>query len=250
MLIWADSHGRAFKEGLEQAAYDAGVPAVIIWTAGCPPLLGLAKEENTSTRIQNEACAEKNRVIEKAFGALPGVETLLIIGRWSYYAEGRGLGADESNTIRLFASQGSPVSGKDQAELLTSAWGHSATVMEPHFSNIFVLRQPPEIRDYDSRIVSRKLAHGHLRSAADIAAITSVSREDAEARAASGERAMQGVIGQGRFRLIDSWPAFCSDESCSAMRDGKAGYFDNNHVTNTTAIQVRNLFAPVFEAAR
>lgn len=101
MLIWGDSHVWAFKEGLEQVAFDADVPALIIWRAGCPPLFGIEKEENTSTRIQNEACGLASRQIENALAARTNINTLLLIGRWSYYAEGLGAGENVSDTIRL-----------------------------------------------------------------------------------------------------------------------------------------------------
>jgi hypothetical protein len=41
---------------------------------------------------------------------------------------------------------------------------------------------------------------------------------------------------------LDSWGTFCSDRECSAVRNGKALFFDNNHVVNFTSLTMRHLF--------
>ena len=250
LLIWGDSHVRAFKEGLEQAAFDADVPALIIWRAGCPPLFGIEKEENTSTRIQNEACGMANRQIEKALAARTNINTLLLIGRWSYYAEGLGTGENVSDTIRLFATEGGPLEATGHGDLLAAAINHTADVMAERVSNVFFLRQVPEITGYNSRTIARRLAHGHLTDPVQIDALTSVPRPEAEARMRRADTVLQEAGRLDRVQVLDSWDGVCSQASCSAMHDGVAGYFDNNHITNRTAIRLRGLFAPAFESVQ
>ena len=50
----------------------------------------------------------------------------------------------------------------------------------------------------------------------------------------------------GEITFIDTWPRFCDAEACHALQGGTGWYFDNNHITNTAARALRDLFAPVF----
>lgn len=244
ILIWGDSHVRAFKEGLETAAWEADVPALIIWRAGCPPLLGIGKREDTATPIQNTACAEANARIEAALPDLQEARTLLLIGRWSYYTDGTGTGRDSHINIEVFPSPGSPVTGETQPEVMASAWAHSIQDMSAQFDDIFVLRQVPEIANYSARDVARQLVHGHLASPDGL---TGIPRADAERRARIADDILWSLAAP--VTVLDSWPEFCDPDACSTLRGGHSNYFDNNHITNTAARRVRHLFDPVFTAA-
>lgn len=244
ILIWGDSHVRAFKEGLETAAWEADVPALIIWRAGCPPLLGVGKEEDTATPIQNTACAQANARIAAALPELEAARTLLLIGRWAYYTDGTGVGRDSHINIEVFPSPGSPVTGDTQPDILASAWAHSIDTLSAQFDDIFVLRQPPEIANYSSRDVARKLVHGHLASSDGL---TEIPRAEAEQRSKVADDILWSL--SAPVTVLDSWPKFCDLDDCSTVQDGHSDYFDNNHITNTAARRVRHLFDPVFMAA-
>lgn len=249
VLIWGDSHVRAFKEGLEQAAWEAETSALLIWNAGCPPLFGLAKAESSTTPAQDEACTATNRRIASALDSLEDARSLLLIGRWSYYADGTGSGRDMNNTIRLSPNGDGTASGDTNVSLLESSWRHSLQVFESRFDNIYLLRQVPEISWYNSREVARRIAHGHLDTSAQVDALTIMDRGAAEARATAAEAAMRVPDGDASVHVIDSWPEFCTPSICSAMQGGFSNYFDNNHITNTAARRIRHLFAPIFENA-
>ena len=112
------------------------------------------------------------------------------------------------------------------------------------FGQVFVLRQPPEIPTYGSREVAREMAGGRL-SAESARARASVALAAARARAARGEAPLRS----SPITLLDSWPYFCDEATCSAMPDGRVLYFDNNHLTNSGGARLAPLLAPVFEGA-
>ncbi|WP_069301115.1 acyltransferase family protein [Neptunicoccus sediminis] len=242
LLIWGDSHVRAFKEGLEQAAFEHNVPALIIWRAGCVPAFGLEKSENTSTPVQNTACGETNRQIEAALNT-GAFDTVLLIGRWTYYTQGVGVGRDVQNTIKISATDGHEA---PQDALVRQAMQDSIATLTAQGRKVFVLRQAPEIFDYDSRVVARALAHGRMDQE-DVARLSVTPLADLELRNAEADRMLAALTGQAE--IIDPWPFFCDDTGCSAMWNGRAEYLDNNHVINTTAKRLRGIFAPVFDAA-
>ena len=247
ILIWGDSHARAFKEGLEHAAFENNVPALLIWRGGCPPLLGLEKDETAATRFEDEACTAHNADIAQALDALPpSVTTALLIGRWAYYAEGGGIGADADNKVTLSAAETADFSGETPAELLQGAFRQTLGAMQGAGLNTFVLRQPPEIPGFSARDAARALAYGQQDLSELAATMGQSSRADLEARNARVDRILAGL----GTSVIDSWPPLCSSEACSALHDGQVYYFDNNHVTNGGAIAISDIFAPLFGAAR
>lgn len=239
VLIWGDSHVRAIKEGLEQAAQTAQTPGLIIWRAGCPPLFGLRKSESYATPAEDAACTDATRRIRAGLPGLTSAKTLLLVGRWAYYHTGRGTGRDAENTIRLTGYDAAT-----NAEALRRALAASLPELSGQFSRIHVFRQPPEIAEYDSREMARLLAHGRLTTP-----LTATRIPRATAQNRDPETLFQPHVTNGTLSLIDPWPALCSATECSALHDGKGFYFDNNHLTNTAARALAPLFASLFKTA-
>ena len=242
VVIWGDSHARAFKEGLEQAAFAAGTPALILWHAGCPPLFGYEKSESYATPAEDADCSTDNAEIRRALPTLASADTLLLIGRWSYYATGHGTGRDADNTIAITRP-----GATTNAEALTGAVSETLPALQDQFPRLFLLRQPPEIPFYDSRETARRLAHHRLGPEG---APTSVNRNTAQARSASGEVLFASAISTGALVQIDPWQHLCTETQCSARHGDAIWYFDNNHLTNTAARALAPLFAPVFDKDR
>ncbi|KJS42581.1 MAG: acyltransferase [Roseovarius sp. BRH_c41] len=246
VLIWGDSHLRAIKEGLETAAHAANRPALILWHAGCPPLFDVAKAETAVTPAQDAACTRANQTIRDGIAQLDSLHTLLLVGRWSYYTEGQGVGLDAHNRITLAPLPDSLLPQGPQHTLFNATLTRTIAELAPQFPRIYILRQPPEVPDYDSRAVARALVHGRM-SPEDTTRL-SVPRDLALARAAHAEAPLMALAHSGAITLIDPWQHLCDASTCDVMQDGQALYFDNNHLTNRAAIALSDLFAPVFEA--
>ncbi|WP_311735034.1 SGNH hydrolase domain-containing protein [Alloyangia mangrovi] len=65
-------------------------------------------------------------------------------------------------------------------------------------------------------------------------------------RVAEAEAPWRAMAEAGEITLIDSWPRFCDAGACHALHDSEGWYFDNNHITNTAARALRDLFVPIF----
>ncbi|MGB7318420.1 MAG: acyltransferase family protein [Planktotalea sp.] len=239
ILIWGDSHVRALKEGLELAAYEANAPALLIWRAGCAPVFGLTKDETSATPAQDNACTDANVKIEAALRE-DVFARVLLVGRWGYYSNGGGVGLDAGN---LIAAEIAGMSGA-QSEQISSGLGLTTGALQDLGSKVFVLSAIPEIPDYDSRKIARALA-GHRLSSTQLDDAVQTPRSNVEARAMPLEKAFQKMAAQG-ITILDPAPYFCTDTHCSALHEGKAQYFDNNHIINAAALRIRSLFADVF----
>ncbi|MBE9636044.1 acyltransferase family protein [Salipiger mangrovisoli] len=246
VLVWGDSHVRAFKEGLDLAAQDAGVPALIIWRAGCPPLFGLRKTESAAKPAQDRACAQANLQIRQALPELPELQRIALIGRWTYYAQGSGIGLDAGNTITLFPADAPTPAEAPQSHILAEAVRTTVAELRREVPQVIALRQPPEIPLYDSRVAAREAAHAGWPLAPHPVTDPDVPISALAQRVAEAEAPWRALAARDEIAFIDSWPRFCDAETCHALQDGAGWYFDNNHVTNTAALGLRDLFAPVF----
>ncbi|WP_152476323.1 acyltransferase family protein [Roseovarius sp. THAF9] len=246
VLIWGDSHARAFKEGLEHLAFQEDVPGILIWRAGCPPLLGLSKTEKAATAFEDAACTQSNQAMDEVLSKLPGsIDAALLLARWTYYADGRGIGADAQNRISLSPAPGARISGETAPELLVQAFGETIQRLSDAGAETFVLRQAPEIFDFGAREMARALVYGQMTLRDVTNTIATTSRRELKERNAS----VDAILADLGVPIIDIWPRLCSGDKCSALQGSEIFYFDNNHVTNTGAIALSNSFKPVFDAA-
>ena len=246
VLVWGDSHVRAFKEGLDLAAHEAGTPGIIIWRAGCPPLYDVRKVESYATPTEDLACLNANLQIKQSFNRLPSLQHVLLIGRWSYYATGTGAGLDAGNTIQVLPKEGALELGRTQAMLFDDSATATVKDLFQRFQTVSVLRQPPEVAMYDSRRAAREAAHAGWPLAAAPVTQATIPLAQAADRAAAGEAPFRRLQAEGWISWLDPWPAFCDGSACHALVNGEGFFFDNNHVTNTAALRLRELFRPVF----
>lgn len=237
-VIWGDSHLRALKEGLEQAAYAAQTPALIIWHAGCPPLFGLTKSESYATPAQDADCTADTARIRKGLATLTEASSLMLVGRWAYYSSGHGIGAGADNTIALRG-----YGAGDNQTALARALEASLPELARQFDRIFVFRQPPEFPGYDSREIARLLAHDRLDTPQTR---THIPLDMANTRDTAALFTPYATNDQ--ITLLDPWPRICTAQECATIQQGQGWYFDSNHLTNTAARALAPLFAPLFEA--
>lgn len=240
VLFWGDSHLRALMDGLAEAAASAGSPGLILWRAGCPPLLNVMKQESAATPAQDAECPATTAQVMAAIEASDSLEAVVLVGRWTYYAEGAGVGRDAHNTISLSPKPGSGLAGSSGAELYADALEATVQALREHGLRVAVLRQVPEIPDYGARDVARGLAHGRL-TPASLQHMLVAPPEMLAARVQAAESPIWHLGEVGTIEVIDPWPLLCSD-ACGAMNGGQALYFDNNHLTNTGARHLAPLF--------
>ncbi len=245
-LVWGDSHVRAIKEGVDFAARESGSSGLLIWRAGCPPLFDVEKRESATTPLQDRACTAANAAIRDALPRLDNIDKILLVGRWSYYASGRGTGIDAVNTISLKASSGEQTLHQQQffAETLRKTLEEIGRSI-PH---VYVLQQVPEVPRYDSRDVSRRLAHG-----GDLEQERKRFSEpmpNVLARTGSQEIVFHQLAARNVITMVDLCNETGNTEIYTVVQGDRSFYFDNNHITNTAAYAISDVFDPLMKAPR
>lgn len=244
ILVWGDSHVRALREGLAIASSEANVPGLIIWRAGCPPFFGIEKEETAATPSQNAACGISNRQIKAALSELEELEKVLLVGRWAYYWTGTGVGLDEHNIIRVSAPA---LPTEAQSETLSIVAKEAVTDLVSQNLEVHVVQQAPEVSDYDSRIAARAHALEDVALAKTEPVLPSISRAEVADRHASHAEVWNDLEANGLITWIKTWDHLCDATKCYALHDGIGQYFDNNHLTNSASLRLRNVFVDLFE---
>ncbi len=237
LIIWGDSHVRAYYEGLKQAAREADRSALVIWRAGCAPAFDLEKRESAATPAQDAACSAANAQIQTALRDMRDLQKVVLVGRWTYYASGKGSGNDAHNTIRLHSDLFGPMT---QDALLGQALAATVADIGNLDRQVYILRQPPEIQNYSAPKVARALVHGRL-SEQLARRIGQITVTDAKTR----ERGAAAALAKSGATILDTWSWFCDPFLCDAAQGGVGQYFDNNHVTNAAAQRMRSVFYPV-----
>ena len=236
VLFWGDSHLRALMDGIAAEAMRSGTPGLIVWHAGCPPVFGVSKRESAATPAQDADCSADNDRIRKALPGM-GLRNVVLIGRWSYYATGTGVGRDVEHEISLLPET------EPQADILRDLMRDTVREIGT-YARVHILRQIPEIPDYDSRLTARRLAHGRDEG---VVPSFSVPLSEVENRQANSDPAIIAIAAETGAQLLDPRPYLCDRETCSVRAGDKVIYFDNNHLTNAGAAGVAPLFRPVLE---
>ncbi len=248
VLFWGDSHLRAMMGGIGQAALENNTPGLIVWHAGCPTLFDVAKKESAVTPADDQKCLADTEKMRKAMAEMKTIRRIVLVGRWTYYASGKGTGLDEHNHIELSAVPGSALQGVPSSELYASAWRHTVAELHSHFDEVFVLRQAPEMPGYGARDIARRIVH-HRAVPDEIQRALTVSGDVLQARTAAAEAPLNALAKEGRITLIDTWPTICTPD-CNVVHDGQSFYFDNNHLSNSGALALRALLQPALTGRR
>jgi peptidoglycan/LPS O-acetylase OafA/YrhL len=241
-LVWGDSHGRAFRDGIDLAAAEHRRAGLLVWAGGCPPLAGVVKQESANTPAEDRRCAEQSARLLDWLATDRSLRDVLLIGRWAYYTEGDGIGADANNRLRL-SSPGDP---GPQAALFDRALAHTVAVLHGQGRRVFALQQVPEIPAFSARALAQRVLARREPLAAVLAEIGEVDRSAVEKRQTRADAALEWLAGTGRLTLLFTHDRFCDERRCSAWGDQGPRLFDNNHVTVTASERLRDLFAPMW----
>ncbi len=244
-MMWGDSHSGILVHAIEGEAYRLGKVGLFSNLAGCPPLVGVAKDESVADAAEDAKCARLNARILDILRRSTGIEKVLLVGRWSYYANGGGVGADAVNTVKI-QPVGSPSASLGNSEVFAASMHATIETLIALNKKVYVLRQVPEIENYKPAALAA--AAMFSRSTSDLATIATASRitiERVAVRQRAFDTAMKRWEADSRVRVLDSWPYFCDARECSAISGGEARYYDNNHVTTKQAKALAPLMSEV-----
>lgn len=241
-LVWADSHGAAYKQGLEQALGGDTKPVLLAWSGGCPPVFGVDKDESVSSRAIDQRCAKRNQAIKALIDKdKQKINAVVLVGRWSYYLNGVGVGVDVDNRIQLWSEAGQPEDIDHQGDFFIERLKATVNALRQEQLPVFVVQQPPEFSQFNGRKVTIKLMQGET----DYEAFTTENYTEVQARQGAVLDLFDDLAANGQITLLPTHDFFCGPERCSLMVDGVPTYFDNNHISTYGAEKISGMFSPL-----
>jgi peptidoglycan/LPS O-acetylase OafA/YrhL len=242
-LVWADSHGRVFHDGLDLAARAHHRTGLMIWKGGCPPLIGVHKTESASSPAADKACFERSQKLADILTTDRSLRDVLLIGRWAYYANEGGVGVDAHNRISL---QGPPGSS---AALFAKAMQSTVATFNAQGRRVFILEQVPEIPLFGADLLGQRVLAARQPLPDALAAIAVTDRASVETRQHVAEQVFAGFEANRTATILRTHPYFCTATTCSAWQWNQPALTDNNHIAGKTSVHIRAVFDPVFQPA-
>lgn len=244
-LMWGDSHAGIFVNSVEEPAEKAGRAGLFSGVVSCPPLIGLAKDDNHVDDAADARCAEINKHVLDTLKKHDEIKTVLLVGRWAYYAAGGGYGQESGATLEIWRTDGKRTSRADNRKVFEAAFEETLTTLTSWGKDVYVLEQVPELANYTAANVA--LAIILNEDAATIRDMTEHTLQSVDDRQRSTKLVLDKLAGNPKLHVLRTRDQFCKGDECSALKDGVPRYFDNNHVTTGTAIAMQPVFAPVLQ---
>ena len=246
VLVWGDSHAGAFFEGLEASLNDKNIPALVIWEGGCPPVLGIKKDETAASAIEDEKCHSRNQLVRELISNNGNIQSIVMIGRWSYYYNGSGIGVDSENLIEIWPDTAEEsLSLESQTDLLVESMRSTFSWLESFPGKKYIVEQPPEFPNYTANLLALSLMYGKFERPQDMDRMTTINYQDVLERQGSVVNLFNDYALKEDFEVLRTHHYFCDNGNCSIMIDQSPAYFDNNHVSATGARMIRDMFTPI-----
>ncbi len=242
-LVWGDSHGRAFRDGIDLAAREAGRSGLLVWGAGCPPLFGVRKIESAASPAKDAQCLDQTNRLAAFLATNRSLRTVLLVGRWAYYTNGQGIGVDAHNIISIRPTAGGVESG---AMLFAHRMQATVEQLREQDRRVLILEQVPEISGFNARSFAQYVLSRGEAPDKVLAQIGILDQSLIDQRQKAATDTLDALQKKGDATVIRTHTLFCRHGKCYAWIDGRPALFDNNHITVHTSLVVRGIFHPLF----
>ncbi|WP_084506849.1 acyltransferase family protein [Geminicoccus roseus] len=227
--VVGDSFGDAMMPGIEAAARQGGKAGIVLTRSGCNPLFGI-RQSDPECRVHMDAVLD---FLAKS----KDVEDVVFVGRWTRIAEGTRFGVRHMEDAFILDDQSRERSHAENRRVFARAV-HRIPRLLPS-KTIYVTAFIPE-------------QSVNVPQAAFLAALAGetpeigVDRRTFDVRQAYVRRVLSEASKEDGIRVLDVGNYLCDREQCRATEEGRALYFDDNHVTRSAALKYHRIFRPVF----
>ena len=234
-IVWGDSLADALQPAFELQAEHHRVSGLYVSHSGCPPLLGVARQD----RPASHGCQEFNDAVVKLIEQ-SDIGAVVLVGRWSGYNPG-------DKNPRLYKPR-SPlvdrlVSAKDQGtpdQLFERALLRTVNRLQEGGRTVWLVEQPPESKTNDPSVIARTVFVGKSAESLWLASSEHQRRQRLVNR--TFDR-LQSEFGVG---TLDPAQLLCENGVCANTRDGRSIYRDLDHVSSYGAAELQPLLDPIF----
>jgi peptidoglycan/LPS O-acetylase OafA/YrhL len=235
-VLLGDSHAEMLRSGVNAAAEQAGQRGYFIGKIFCVPMPDI---ERAPSKVD---CRDFNAALWSWLGERRDIELVIIAVRWTIFVEGRGIGAERDKTFhwRWIGPEAGRPASPSSAAYMEAAVTAMVDRLVADGRRVLLIGPVPEPGFHVPIVTARRRMLG-LAPRADR------SQADLAARAGRTERLLQRIAARSpSVRYLPLGDVFCQQGPCRSRNpDGIPLYFDDDHVTRTTA---ETLLRPRLEA--
>lgn len=220
MMAYGDSHALSLIPVLDQYGADQQMGIVFAGTSGCPPFLGIQSLRGAANIELNNCQKLNERIFD--FVKNNGIEQVLLVGRWTYYAGGLTK-PEERNAISMDMSKEDSVGFARESFI----FGLHKTVTEYRKIGVKVYLVNDTPQQEVGPLTALKFSGLEVDRVNDF----SISRVQHQRDQAWVRDQFAGMKYLGAA-VIDFDDLLCSPSGiCPIAHDGRSLYFDSDHLS-------------------
>lgn len=234
-LLWGDSHSRAVAPAVNNSASAFGVTGYYSAMPGCPPLLGIDRQDQFLG-----SCSTYNDMLIEFLQEHPEIKTVILAGRWSISADGSRFKNEEGATKR-------------QIDIWNNAYGSNAELFDLGLNRtvdkllemgrqVVIVSGIPEI-GYD---VPSSYAITS-RTGRDVNIVIAPTIQEYLDRNLDVNNTINSIAANKSVMVIDPSDVLC-DIKCLVVVDGHPIYRDDDHLSTFGAHYISFIFDPLFQS--
>lgn len=231
--ILGDSFGDALVPGVANAAADTKKKGLILTSSGCYPLLGIVDLNKRGDRTCQEFVAASLNLIRNT----ASITDVILVGRWTTAAMGTRFGASSATDWFLQDAQSTEIGYAENQRVFSRSLARTLAALEG--KRVHIVSYIPEQRVDPPRTLGMCAYLG--RNCAQGVGIDDYNRRQQYVR-----QVLTGLAGQQNVSIIDIGKKLCTGAACNAVANGQMLYSDDNHLSRTGAIYLKDLFQPIF----
>ncbi len=246
VVIWGDSHARAFAPVVERAAAEAGLGMRLYTQSGCPPLIGV---DRTGFGEEARNCRPENQAALESIAATRDLRAVVLAARWSFYTEAARMGSEEGALPYLVARQGDPMSAANSRRLMAEGLDRTLAALRRAVGPdvpIILVESAPEVGFPVPDCFARQ---GMWRRSTD--SCERLDRAAVDARQAFPRQVLRAAAARwpnvSTYSLADR---MCDARFCFTRRGETLLYVDDDHLSLNGGLTVAGDFSLGGGAAR
>lgn len=235
VAVIGDSHAHVVYTGLAEERARIGKGTLLLANSGCPTLQG-----TTFGKVANERseCSAQIESILKKIRSISEIDTVLISTRGPIYITAEGFGPAEAGYNYP------PISAIDTdqkpADVFKAGLAQTAKSLMDAGKKVVYLLQVPEFGISPLVCLGRPLSF----SEKNFTNLCRISNSVYQNRMASYKELVWSAAKEVGFSVIDPEQVYCDGKICSAVRDGKLLYADDNHLSVQGSRELAKVLSP------
>lgn len=240
--IWGDSHAESMTAAIVESGTSLGMSGLYASKPSCPPLLEVLPSY-ASAGVLGASCTVFNHEIARRLAALPDLEHVILIGRWSLYIEGERTGREGGATIYVNDADSRENSLAENHRVMAAGMRRTVDFLRGHGLTVHIVAGVPEIGLEVPSVLARAR---FMQRDIDIRP----TRAALQSRQGRADAILGRLADDPAVDLIEPRRVLCDDAYCEVVAPGDHPlYFDTNHLTQRGAARLRPQFAAALARA-